>query len=192
MELNNYLNVLKDKIRNLPQSYSKEIIKDYENHFKEGLLAGKTEKDIIDELGDVDSIARNIISEYYIEHSQQINNEKNTSKVLPLIINVILGILNFLVIIPFVLCVVVFVILLYIIDFILLLMPVFFIVNLVAPSLPIHFGPEIMWLKFLLVLVYMVIGYYFYKVLKKFSPKFFNWVFRYIVRSFKFQVFNLK
>ncbi|MBU3217720.1 DUF1700 domain-containing protein (plasmid) [Clostridium estertheticum] len=69
MEMNNYLDLLNNKMGNLPEGYKKEILKDYENHFQKGLLVGKTENNIACELGEVDLIAKNIVAEYYIEHS---------------------------------------------------------------------------------------------------------------------------
>ncbi|MBX4266126.1 DUF1700 domain-containing protein [Clostridium estertheticum] len=190
MDMNNYLESLKDKIGNLPEGYKREILKDYENHFQEGLLVGKTENNIACELGEVDFIAKNIIAEYCIEHSEKVTAVKHTLKAIYAVKRVGVGTLNLLIGTPFVISIVVFVISLYILDVLLLLTPVFLILNLISPNLPINFGVNILMVKILIVLVFGVSGYLLYKILKKWSAKFFSWVFRYIIRSIKFQVLN--
>lgn len=84
MKMNNYLDTLENKVKCLPELYSKDILNDYRSHFHEGALMGKTEDDIANELGDVDFIANNIIAEYYIENSNMIDDTKKIHKSLKL------------------------------------------------------------------------------------------------------------
>ncbi|MEQ8156509.1 MAG: DUF1700 domain-containing protein [Clostridiaceae bacterium] len=192
MDMNNYLKSLNDKIRSLPDGYRKEILKDYKNHFEEGLLTGKTENDIAFDLGDVDTIAKNIIEEYSIKNYKETASSNNISKALSAVASVGIGALNFLVVWPFILSAAIFVISLYILDFCLLATPVFLIANLISPALPISFGTEILWLKLLYVLTSAILGYFLYKGLIKISRKFFPWLLAYFINSIKFQVFRYK
>ncbi len=101
MKIENYLSKLNWEIRDLPAEYKMDILKDYENHFKEGLLAGKKENDIILELGDVNLIARNILEEYYTEHPGE-RNKQEEQKSFGIIVDTTINILNLIIVVPFV------------------------------------------------------------------------------------------
>lgn len=190
--MNDYLKLLNSKLKKLPEHYKKEILEDYKNHFKEGLLTGKNENDIISELGDIDYIVKNIIAEYYVENSEKVTNVKKILKAVSTVVNVGIGSLNLLLITPLIGSALVFIISLYILDLSLFITPLLLIINLMLPNLPIHFGTEILWLKIIFVLISVTIGYLLYKTLNKHSVKFFRWVFRYIIKSVKFQAINIK
>lgn len=189
--MNNYLSILKNKIRSLPDGYRREILSDYENHFKEGLSYGKTEEDIIEELGDVDFIARNIIAEYYIDNYESVNSTKDIIKALSAVGKVGFNALNLLIVAPMIFCITLTIILTYVVDVLLILMPLFLIVSLIVPSLPISFGTDILWKKVLEALGCAGIGFIIYRSTSKRSARFFNWAFRYIIKSLKFEVFSL-
>lgn len=189
--MNNYLNSLKDKIGNLPERYKRQILKDYKNHFQEGLISGKTENDIAGELGDVDYIAKCVISEYYIEHSEEINNVRNILKALYSIKKIGAPTLNLIMVAPIIISTMAIVLSLYIVDFFLLITPIFLLANLIAPNLPIYFGTVLLMGKALTTLLFVVIGYLLYNLLKKWNTKFFSWVFKYIIRSIKFEIINI-
>ncbi|MCM1025644.1 MAG: DUF4097 family beta strand repeat-containing protein [Roseburia sp.] len=55
-----YLNLLQEKLEAFSKELQKEIIEDYEEHFAEGLAAGKTEEEIIRELGDIEDMIREL------------------------------------------------------------------------------------------------------------------------------------
>ncbi len=187
MKIENYLSKLNWEIRDLPAEYKMDILKDYENHFKEGLLAGKKENDIILELGDVNLIARNILEEYYTEHPGE-RNKQEEQKSFGIIVDTTINILNLIIVVPFVFSIHLMVICLYIIVYLMLAMPIFLCLKLLFPMLPITVGfdIEMIWLNILTAIVLSAIGYFLIKKFKKYGSVFFSWVSGYYGKSFKF------
>lgn len=60
MTKNEYLNALKERLRNYPFDLRKEVLDAFEGHFEEGLNSGETEEEIIESLGTVDEVMENI------------------------------------------------------------------------------------------------------------------------------------
>ena len=55
-----YMDKLRSALAGYSESVSDEIISDYEEHFEEGLKAGKTDDEIISNLGDIDEMTQNL------------------------------------------------------------------------------------------------------------------------------------
>lgn len=58
-----YLIILQEKLEYFSRELQREIIEDYEEHFAEGLAAGKTEEEIVEELGDIEDMIRELPEE---------------------------------------------------------------------------------------------------------------------------------
>ncbi|WP_315117334.1 HAAS signaling domain-containing protein [uncultured Clostridium sp.] len=185
-----YLEQLEKKLEKLPKNYRDDILKDYYNHFEEGMLIGKSEEEIASNLGDVNVIARNIISEYYAEHSEQVQNTKNNSSKLFAIANIVIGIFNMLAIVPLILSISLLIITLYILAYILLAMPIFLVLHWILPSLPINIGSQNYLLQLVITALSTALGYYLHKLLKTYTGKYFKWVSIYINKSVKFQILS--
>ncbi|MBU5485914.1 DUF1700 domain-containing protein [Clostridium sp. MSJ-11] len=185
-----YLEQLEKSLGNLPKNYRNDILKDYYNHFEEGILIGKSEEEISSNLGDVNVIARNIISEYHAEHSDQVKNTKNNSSKLFAIANIIIGIFNMLAIVPLILSISLLIITLYILAYILLTTPVFLILHWIFPSLPINIGFENYLVQLVVTALCTALGYYLHKLLKTYTGNYFKWVSIYLNKSVKFQILS--
>ena len=55
-----YMDKLRSALAGCSESVSDEIISDYEEHFEEGLKAGKTDDEIISDFGDIDEMTQNL------------------------------------------------------------------------------------------------------------------------------------
>lgn len=58
-----YMGALRDKLDSFNSELQQEIMEDYEQHFAEGLAAGKTEEEIIEELGEIEDMIRELPEE---------------------------------------------------------------------------------------------------------------------------------
>lgn len=58
-----YLVLLQEKLEIFSRELQREIMEDYEEHFAEGLAAGKTEEEIIEELGDIEDMIQELPEE---------------------------------------------------------------------------------------------------------------------------------
>ncbi|MFU0828775.1 MAG: DUF4097 domain-containing protein [Lachnoclostridium sp.] len=72
MNKNEYLNALKEALKDIDESVMEEIVTDYEEHFRIGLENGKSEEEICKELGAINDLAEEIREVY--------NTKKNTDK----------------------------------------------------------------------------------------------------------------
>lgn len=75
-----YLNALKDALKNVDIRVMEEIVADYEEHFQVGLENGKSEEQICEELGSIDDLVKEI-NEVYQTGSQesQAHGDENTN-----------------------------------------------------------------------------------------------------------------
>lgn len=64
MERYNFLKKLDELLAKVPEEDRKEMLYDYEEHFSFGLANGKTEAEIVSELGDPYVIARDLLADY--------------------------------------------------------------------------------------------------------------------------------
>jgi uncharacterized membrane protein len=189
-----YLEQLKKSLSNLPKAYTDEILKDYENHFEEGILLGKPEEKIANDLGNLKVIASEIIAQYYTENSSELKSKNNISNILFLLSNAGIGALNMVVILPLVLSVSACVVCIYACDYMLLFMPIAFVLHLIFPSLSITIGTAngSILLQLIITVICVVSGYLLHKLLKTYTRNFFKWVAMYVVKSVKFQILPLK
>lgn len=72
-----YLETLERLLISLPYSERRDIMYDYEEHFKEGLNEGKTEEEIINSLGAADKVAGQYVTALAIVTPQQSTTENN-------------------------------------------------------------------------------------------------------------------
>ncbi|MFT8709948.1 MAG: DUF1700 domain-containing protein [Sporolactobacillus sp.] len=70
---NDFLKRIERQLRDIPSRDRQEILDDYRQHFDFGRSEGKSEQEIIDELGDPRLIAESIRSDYFAEaaHTEQ-------------------------------------------------------------------------------------------------------------------------
>ncbi len=71
MTKNEFLSILGEGLANLPNEERREILYDYEEHFVIGLENGKTETELVTELGDPRTIAKQYKATQIIEKAQQ-------------------------------------------------------------------------------------------------------------------------
>ena len=69
MNKSEFLKKLESKLKGLPYNDIKEILSDYEEHFRIGIEKGKTEEEISTELGDIDQIAAQFKTEAGIKET---------------------------------------------------------------------------------------------------------------------------
>lgn len=74
MTKNEYLKKLENALTGLPYSEIKDVLSDYEEHFEAGKSAGRTDKELVDSLGDPIAIAKQIKATAKIKKA-----EKNVS-----------------------------------------------------------------------------------------------------------------
>lgn len=60
MTKSEYLSALQDKLERFNRELQQEIMEDYEQHFAEGLAAGKTEGEIVEELGNIEDMIQEL------------------------------------------------------------------------------------------------------------------------------------
>lgn len=65
MVKNEFFHRLERLLKEIPAKDRKEILSDFEEHFTIGFNEGKTEEEIIQELGDPETIAEEVLTDYY-------------------------------------------------------------------------------------------------------------------------------
>lgn len=74
-----YLEALREKLQRFNGDLQKEILEDYEEHFTEGAALGKTEEQIIEELGNIDDMIEEI-SEEELKQELSLSGEERDQK----------------------------------------------------------------------------------------------------------------
>ncbi|WP_433745877.1 DUF1700 domain-containing protein [Falsibacillus pallidus] len=74
---NEFLAKLENLLGKLPESERREMLYDYEEHFEIGLSNGRTEKEIMEELGDPHVIARDLLADYRIFKAEETRSVTN-------------------------------------------------------------------------------------------------------------------
>ena len=59
-----YLDALKEALKNTDKDIMEEIISDYEEHFQVGVENGKSEEQICEDLGSIDDLVEEIFSKF--------------------------------------------------------------------------------------------------------------------------------
>ncbi|MBM7663482.1 putative membrane protein [Bacillus mesophilus] len=81
MEKNNFfLKRLNDLLINVPEQDRKEMLYDFEEHFSIGFANGKTENEMIEELGDPAIIARDLLAEYKMTKTETVKSSPTIIK----------------------------------------------------------------------------------------------------------------
>lgn len=74
-----YLNALKEALKDTEESMMNEIVSDYEEHFQVGAEKGKSEEQICEELGSIEDLVNEIKEVYQTNNSKQANENNNQS-----------------------------------------------------------------------------------------------------------------
>lgn len=93
MTRNNFLNILAQSIKHLPQEEQNEILFDYEEHFRIGLEQGKTEEEIADSLGNPAIIAAQYVSPRPAALNSQFITGINTGKKPIIYLSILTGVI---------------------------------------------------------------------------------------------------
>ncbi len=70
MNKTEYLKELAQLLKKIPENERKDILYDYQEHFEVGTDEGKSEEDIIKDLGSPKVIARELLAHYHIEYAR--------------------------------------------------------------------------------------------------------------------------
>lgn len=72
-----FLQVLDEQLRKLPNDERQEIMRDYEEYFEAAKVEGKTEQDILTALGSPKQIAKELLATYYVEEMEKSPSTSN-------------------------------------------------------------------------------------------------------------------
>ncbi|NLK68186.1 MAG: DUF4097 family beta strand repeat protein [Clostridiaceae bacterium] len=75
-----YLNALKEALKNIDISVMEEIVSDYEEHFQVGKENGKTEDEICESLGSIDDLVKEINEVYNTRNDEHYTQEEPKNK----------------------------------------------------------------------------------------------------------------
>ncbi|WP_343102100.1 DUF1700 domain-containing protein [Romboutsia sp. MSSM.1001216sp_RTP31141st1_G3_RTP31141_220114] len=180
-----FLKGLELEINSLPKDYIYDIINDYIEYFEDGKLDGKSEIEIIKELGNIDYIANSILSEYYIENPNKVNDFSTFMKALKALNAIGVGALSLLVGVPIIASFLLCYLSLYILSFSFIVMPLALAIHLGIPKLPISFGTDILWQKILVTGVLFIVGIKLLNILEKGRKKAFSLIFNALTKNIK-------
>ncbi len=79
MNKNEYLNALKEALKDTDESILEEIVSDYEEHFQIGMEYGKSEEQICKELGSIEDLAQEIKEVYNADSKEDKKAEEEQS-----------------------------------------------------------------------------------------------------------------
>lgn len=131
------------------------------------------------------------MAKYFIENSNKINGITTYSKAIKAVIELGVGALNLMIMIPVILSVFAILASLYFSGIVFIISPVFLVAHIIDPRLPIYFGTDITAFKFIIVSLMVAFGLLIIKISNKFSSKICGWSFRYIIKSIKFKSIKL-
>ncbi|QLK86705.1 HAAS domain-containing protein [Staphylococcus sp. 17KM0847] len=77
MTKKDYLNILYEHLKNIPEQEKQEIVAEYDNHFIEGAKDGKSETEMIEMLGDPKIIAKDIVAESAVNQASENHSAQN-------------------------------------------------------------------------------------------------------------------
>jgi uncharacterized membrane protein len=173
MNKNEFFSQLKIHLQKLPKDEQEAAIADYEEHFEHGLFKGRTEEEIAHSLGNPKKIARELVTEYHLEHAEQ--NSSYTSITRAVLTSLGLGFLNLVFVLAPFIAIVVVIISFYAVSLAFVLSPLSIVVTLFSGDS----WQSVLLLGFI-TLILLGIGLVLGAWNTYFSKKFINWFTRYL------------
>jgi uncharacterized membrane protein len=81
MNKKEFFDLLKEELKDLPESELGEILADYEEHFEIGKSKNKSEKEIVEKLGDPSTIAKEFKTNILVKKAEQNTTFSNVTRV---------------------------------------------------------------------------------------------------------------
>ncbi|SFB24089.1 MULTISPECIES: DUF1700 domain-containing protein [unclassified Bacillus (in: firmicutes)] len=79
---NEYMSKLESLLSKVPEKDRREMLYDYEEHFQVGMTNGKSQADLIAELGDPHVIARDLLSDYHVGRVEKVQTTSKTRAII--------------------------------------------------------------------------------------------------------------
>jgi uncharacterized membrane protein len=79
---NEFLRRLEQLLANIPERDRQEILYDYVEHFQIGFENGKSEKELTEELGNPEDIARDLLADYRSTRTEAVQSNRSAFKVI--------------------------------------------------------------------------------------------------------------
>ena len=108
------------------------------------------------------------------------------NKLIYTIINVIIGILNIIIVVPLVLAFGLVILALCVVDLALFIAFILGVLKIFIPILPVNFGVNNIILKVIIMFIVAIVGYYLYKFLSLYIPRYLSFLSVYMKKSFTF------
>lgn len=80
MDKKDFINKLSSYLRGIPEEERKDVINDFEEHFKEGMAAGRAEEDIADSLGDPRALAKQFKASILVSQAAKTTSPVNITR----------------------------------------------------------------------------------------------------------------
>ncbi len=80
MNKSEYIKKLSSCLGRIPEDERQDVISDFEEHFKEGLLEGRTEEDIADSLGDPKALANQLRASILLSEAEKTTSATNITR----------------------------------------------------------------------------------------------------------------
>ncbi len=80
MNKNDFIKKLSSYLGRIPEEEKQDVINDFEEHFKEGLLEGRTEEDIADSLGDPKALANQLRASILLGEAEKTTSAANITR----------------------------------------------------------------------------------------------------------------
>lgn len=80
MGRNEFIRSLESYLSKVPERDRKDMLYDFEEHFTIGIENGKTEEEVVSELGDPQMIAKDLIAEYRISAAEKDRSVPNITR----------------------------------------------------------------------------------------------------------------
>jgi len=80
MNKSEYIKKLSSYLGRIPEDEKQDVINDFEEHFKEGLLEGRTEEDISDSLGDPKVLANQLRASILLNEAEKTTSAANITR----------------------------------------------------------------------------------------------------------------
>ena len=95
-----FLSALERHLRKLPKNEKEDILQDYEEYFTIGVKEGKTECQIVESLGSLKQLSKELLADYHIEKMEETSSTRNIFRAVWAVIG--LGLVNLVIVLgPF-------------------------------------------------------------------------------------------